>query len=309
MKWSKNMNIVHQNKDVLFKALSHSFPETMNFLVGGTEEIKRQLPTQFPLVEAKQWQADMVYETINGNIVLIEYESYFHPETLQKYMNYCLRLIQRYPRKTIRMFVIHTGNNNKRKPTNKIGNLAIKYKNIHLCDIDSNKVYLDAKREIECGNDLNDTEEFFFTIYPLIDYKNRVRNLEKGLALLEKMRNPIQQNRILAGMLTASDKFINKEQIKKIKEKIDMTKFEELVLEEVKGPYEEKIAKIEMKAKKDRKAKIKAEKEIEEARKQAKKEIREAKKQAELANRNMIKLLLENGVSVELIKKANTINY
>ena len=291
MKWSKNMNIVHQNKDVLFKALSHSFPETMNFLVGGTEEIKRQLPTQlptqFPLVEAKQWQADMVYETINGDIVSIEYESYFRPETLQKYMNYCLRLIQRYPMKTIRMFVIHTGNNNKRKTTNKIGNLAIKYKNIHLCDIDSKKVYLDAKRAIACGNDLNDTEEFFFTIYPLIDYKNRVRNLEKGLALLEKMRNSIQQNRILAGMLTASDKFINKEQIKKIKEKIDMTKFEELVLEEVKGPYEKKIAKIKMKAKK---------------------EIREAKKQAELANQNMIKLLLENGVSAEVIEKVSTIN-
>ncbi len=64
-----------------------------------------------------------------------------------------------------------------------------------------------------------------------------------------------------------------------------MTKFEELVLEEVKGPYEEKIAKIEMSAEKDRKAKI----------------------QAEKANQNMIKLLLENGVSAEVIEKANQV--
>ena len=299
------MNIVHQNKDVLFKALSQTFPETMNFLIGGTEEIKRQLPTQFPLVEAKQWQADMVYETINGNIVLIEYESYFRPETLQKYMNYCLRLIQRYPRKTIQMFVIHTGNSNKRKTTNKIGNLAITYKNIHLCDIDSKKVYHDAKRAIACGNDLNDTEEFFFTIYPLIDYKNRVKNLEKGLALLEKMKNPIQQNRILAGMLTASNKFINKNQIKKIKEKIDMTKFEELILEEIKGPYEEKIAQIEMQAKKEiKEAKKQSEKEIRKAQKQAQ---MQAKKQAKRANEKMIKILLENGVSTEVIEKANQV--
>ena len=57
------------------------------------------------------------------------------------------------------------------------------------------------------------------------------------------------------------------------------------------------------------------EKEIKEAKKQSEKEIRKAQKQAQMqakkqakrANEKMIKILLENGVSTEVIEKANQV--
>jgi hypothetical protein len=80
-------------------------------------------------------------------------------------------------------------------------------------------------------------------------------------------------------MLTAADKFIEKEQIEEIRTWIHMTKLEQLFYDEMKGPWEEKVAQAEARARVETEARA-------------------------IAKKNMIQFMLNNGISEELIEQA-----
>ena len=101
-------------------------------------------------------------------------------------------------------------------------------------NIDTNVLYSDLKHKIDTGKKLSDEDVMRFIIMPLTEpLKNKKQVLiEKTVDLAKSIADEEQQLFVIAGILVATDKFINKEYSSKIKEWIAMTKVARLFEEE-----------------------------------------------------------------------------
>ena len=68
--------ITHSNKDVLFKALSRCYENKSLAAYGlNLPKIKMLLPTNYPVVTAKEIYADNAFLLEDNSLLILEYES------------------------------------------------------------------------------------------------------------------------------------------------------------------------------------------------------------------------------------------
>lgn len=265
---SENSDIAYQNKDIMSKVFADKFADKSLKVYGlDIPKIKQVLPTNLPTVSANELRIDNLFLLEDGTIAIIDYESKYKKEDKIKYLNYITRVLERYKKEgkldvELRMIVIYTADvkPDEVQPEYNVGTLKFAITPAFLSRIDSKGVMERLNKKVLNHEPLTDEELMEFIILPLT-YKgddDKKKALESSISLAKKLDNEELSVFILTGILVFSDKVIDNETAKKVKEWISMTKVAKLYEAEKDAAIAEKDAEIA--AEKAKNAKVEAEK-------------------------------------------------
>lgn len=251
-------DIAYQNKDITSKILGEKL-KNKSFSVYGVKvpKIIRVLPTNLPAIQANELRIDNLFLLEDGSLALVDYESDYKHEDKIKYLDYIARTIKRcmeeedaqiaYPLK-IRMIVIYTADIEPRQTCSvlDVGCLRVQVEEAFLKQINSRETETHLKNRIDEGKALSDEEQMQLIILPLT-YPGREEKQEcirRCFEMVKKVGDESVQSFILSGMLVFSDKVIARDDSKKIKEWLMLTKVGQL-FEEEKLEYAQKLVEEE----------------------------------------------------------------
>lgn len=250
--------ISYQAKDILFKSLSEFYKDQALDVYGlhGLPRVKALLPSEYPAVTADEKRSDTLFLLEDNSLLMLEYESNSRlVENHLKYLQYAHRILHRYYQesremKKIHIAVIYTSNvsNVKEEYLLNAGNIKISSSSILLCEYNGDAILYELEEKISQNEVLTNDEMMKLILVPLMHSKEeRQTIIEKTIDLAKTIRDEVKQVHIIAGILTATDKFINDEYAKKVKEWIKMTKvarlFELEKEEAVKEAVKDAVAK------------------------------------------------------------------
>ena len=232
-------DIAYQNKDILSKILAENFKDKSLKVYGlDIPEIKQILPTNLPAVQLNEMRLDNLFLLADGSIAVIDYESSVKWENYLKYINYIVRILERYKKeekpKQIRMIVIYTADVEQTVQEISFGCLTLKLEQAFLSRIESGDVWRRLKTKVENGEMLSDEELMEFIILPLT-YKGKEpkkQAVKDTVALAKRIEDKEKQTFVLAGILVFADKVIDQDTAEYIREVLRMTQVAELLLEE-----------------------------------------------------------------------------
>ena len=270
--------IAYQNKDVIFKILSENY-RNKTLGVYGLElpAIREIRPTNLPTVQLDEKRADNIFELEDDSILILEYESSGDAKNLLKYGHYAFRVSEAQhegePRR-MTIAVIYTGEVERAADRLDLGCVQLTIRQVFLSKFDGAAMYAELERKVRCGEPLSDEDVMRFMILPLTAKEDKQELIEETVKLAKEVDDEYKQSFIIAGILSATDKFINREYSNKLKEWLKMTKVGRLF-------EEEKIAYAEEYAEEKIKEKIKE------------------------RNFETAKMLLEENVDIQIIMKAS----
>ncbi len=159
----------------------------------------------------------------DDSVALIDYESDVKWTNKLKYLNYIVRVLERYkkeemPRK-VRMIVIYTADVERAPDEFSVGCLTLKLEQAFLSKIDSTEVVRQIAARLEQGEALSDEELMKLIILPLT-YKGTERKkqaVREAVELAKQIENGEEKSFALSGILVFADKIIDAETAKYIK--------------------------------------------------------------------------------------------
>ena len=287
--------IAHQNKDIIFKILSENYKNKSLSVYGlKLPPIKEALPTNLPALKLDEKRADNIFMLENDTILILKYESSGGTKNLIKYGHYA-RVTEAYSNGKLYKVVIvvmYTGDIESAVDSLDLGCMQLKIHQVFLSAFDGDAMYAELAKKVRAKEPLTDGDVMRFIILPLTAKDDKQQLLEKTVNLAKEIKNEHEQTFIIAGILSATDKFIEKDYSNKLKEWLRMTKVAQLFEEE----------KIEAVAKAVAEA-------VAEAKEEAKKEAKEeAKKEAKRRTIETAKTLLDENVDISIIMKTTKLS-
>ncbi|WP_027407988.1 hypothetical protein [Anoxybacteroides tepidamans] len=246
--------ISYHAKDILFKSLSRLYQNQALDVYGlhGLPRIKALLPNEFPAVRADEKRADTVFLLEDDSILLLEYESNerFIDNHL-KYLDYAYRILHTYYKqekqiRPIRIVVIYTSDVTNACEQLHAGDVLISSKAVLLSEFNGDAIFHTIEGKVLNGEPLTPEETMKLILVPLMHSRfDRQTMIEKTIELAKDIRNERTQLHIVAGVLTATDKFIDRSYAEKVKEWIKMNKVMRLLVEELEQEKEEAVKQAE----------------------------------------------------------------
>jgi hypothetical protein len=232
--------IAYQNKDILFKILSQNYPH-VSFKTYGLDlpPVKAVLPTDLPDIEARELRADGVFLLEDESLLIVDYESTAGADKLFKYGYYAFRVADRYkhtegklPRITVA--VIYTGDVISAPSSLDLGCLRIDIRQVFLKDLDGDSIASEVGAKIEAGETLSDEDVLRLIVAPLASTEApRQALLERCVDVAKNIEDRRLQMFTVAGLLVASDKFVDRNYTEMIRRQFNMTKFGQIIQEEI----------------------------------------------------------------------------
>ena len=237
--------ITAQNKDVVSKW----FGETMrnrSLSVYGIDvpKIVDVRPTNLPAIETNEKRMDNLFLLEDGSYALLDYESDYRVSNKVKYAGYVLRLLRRLQKDgidlmnlRIRIIVIYTADvtREQTRDTLNVGDVIIYTTEGFLSEIPSEEVKSRIQRKIEQKQPLDDRDLMELIILPLT-YKGKESQRQaahEAVNLAKEIEDEGMQEMALAGILSFSDKIIDKELANEIRRCLSMTKVGAIIAREM----------------------------------------------------------------------------
>lgn len=246
--------ITAQNKDVVSKL----FGETMknqSLSVYGIKmpRIVDVRPTNLPAVETSEQRMDNLFKLEDESYALLDYESVCRIENKVKYAGYAARLMRRLQKEgadiaklKIHIIVIYTADVVKEqtederdskttKNTLDMGGIVIRTTEGFLSEISSEEVKMRIRHKIEQKEPLDDRELMELIILPLT-YKGKERQQKavyEAVDLAKEVEDESVQGKALAGILSFSDKIIDRKLANEIRRCLGMTKVGAIIAREM----------------------------------------------------------------------------
>lgn len=231
--------IVYQNKDILFKILGQTYKEKSFAAYGiNLPRIQALLPTDLPKISANEKSIDNLFLLEDGTYAIVDYESVYKRISKIKYLNYIARVMEKYYKEdenfNLRLIVIYTGDVDYAEPDLETACFTLHTEQAFLVHIDSRVALHEIREKLHSGISLDNDDLMKLVILPLTvpGTEGKQKMLETVVELAEQLRDEGQRIFILSGVVVASDKFIQKEYMKQIRRKINMTQIGQMYEEE-----------------------------------------------------------------------------
>lgn len=287
--------VAYQNKDICSKIFAEKLAGK-SFQVYGVDlpKIKQVLPTNLPAIQANELRMDNLFLLEDDSFLLVDYESAYKEENKLKYLEYILRVLKIYQTKyglnmKIRLLVIYTTDVSRENVSSilDVYSLKMELSQAFLSELDSETIKETIIEKIKQKKPLTETELMQTIILPLT-YKGETKKKESIKELFELMKEIKEEETqlfLLSGILVFTDKVIDKETAKQIKEWIRMTKvarlYEEEKIEAVNEAVNEAVTRT-----------------IQQKEKEKERAIQQKEKEKERAIHQMVKKMLEKNVDI-----------
>ena len=233
--------ITHTNKDIISKVLTQNYQNKSLAVYGLTDlpRIKRMLSPDFPVVTATEFYGDNLFLLEDDSLLVLEYESKPVWQDFLKYGKYAIFAVERLLAENIQVkkviiAVLYTGDVQKTANQLDLGSFCIQVEQVYLSQFDTDAIYTELEAKIERNEPLTDEDVMKFIILPLTqpDKKRKQGLIVDTVTLAKKISDDMQQSFILAGIITATDKFIDPAYADKIKEWLRMAKVVRMLIDE-----------------------------------------------------------------------------
>ena len=287
--------VAYQNKDICSKIFAEKLAGK-SFQVYGVDlpKIKQVLPTNLPAIQANELRMDNLFLLEDDTFLLVDYESAYKEENKLKYLEYILRVLKIYQTEyglnmKIRLLVIYTTDVSREHVSYilDVYSLKMKLSQAFLSELNSETIKETITEKIKQKKSLTETELMQAIILPLT-YKGETKKKESIKELFELMKEIKEEETqlfLLSGILVFTDKVIDKETAKQIKEWIRMTKvarlYEEEKIEAVNEAVNEAVTRT-----------------IQQKEKEKERAIQQKEKEKERAIHQMVKKMLEKNVDI-----------
>ena len=234
--------IAYQNKDITSKLMAKTL-KGKSLAAFGLPELKIVdiLPTNLPVIESNELRLDNLFLLSDGSLAIIDYESSFSRENFVKYLNYIARVIRRFAirrelkdLKQLKMVVIYTADVERAEERYDLGGLILVVESAYLIHLDGSQIYDRLKNKIDVGEKLTEEELMELMILPLTvkGKKRKQETIEKAVNLGKRLPDREGQLKVIAGILTFTDKIIDRVYAKKLEEEMQMTLVGQMLIEE-----------------------------------------------------------------------------
>lgn len=246
-------DIAYQNKDITAKAMADTL-KGRSLAAFGLPHLKVVdiLPTNLPAVESNELRLDNLFVLDDGSVAIIDYESDYKKENFIKYVNYIARVMKRYAGKKqldllvrIKMIVIYTADVDKAETVYDLEGIRLLIEPAFLVKFDTHAIFKRLGDKIYRKEMLSEEEVMELMILPLTVKGHMEKNtiITAAVNLAKQLEPPKQALQALAGILTFSDKIIDKTYKKRIMEEMRMTQIAQMFMEEGEKNAEEKIVR------------------------------------------------------------------
>lgn len=234
--------IAYQNKDITSKLMAETL-KGKSLAAFGLPELKIVdiLPTNLPVIESNELRLDNLFLLSDGSLAIIDYESSFSRENFVKYLNYIARVIRRFAvrrelkdLKQLKMVVIYTADVEHAEERYDLGGLILIVESAYLIHLDGSQIYDRLKHKIDAGEKLAEEELMELMILPLTvkGKKRKQETIEKAVTLGKRLPDREGQLKVIAGILTFTDKVIDRAYAKKLEEEMQMTLVGQMLMDE-----------------------------------------------------------------------------
>ena len=235
----KILNSPQQGKDLLLKVLTEKFKDK-SFAVYGLRNIpaiKAFIPTEFPTIDASNRIFDHIFLLEDGSYAIVDYESDSGSKKKIKYLEYATRFYKKYfdPEKPIklRIIIIYTCDVLSADASIDAGALKLDVEQAFLRHINGKAEFEKIKKKLRNGEELTDEDQMMLMILPITQPNNKISEMiDEVIDFAKEVTNEEVRSFVLAGMAVGLVNYITPEQLKKIKEVVDMTKIGEMYAQE-----------------------------------------------------------------------------
>ena len=201
-------------------------------------------PTNLPAVETNEMRMDNLFLLEDGSYALLDYERNYRVGNKVKYAGYVLRLLRRLQKEgvdisniQIRIIVIYTADVTRAqtKDALNVGDIVICTTEAFLMEISSEEVKIRIQQKIEQKLPLDENDLMELIILPLT-YKgkeNQQKAAHEAVYLAKEIEDETVQEMALAGILSFSDKIIDKKLANEIRRCLSMTKVGAIIAREM----------------------------------------------------------------------------
>ena len=231
--------IAYQNKDIVAKLFGERMKGKTLSLFGLESNLKvvDVKPTNLPVVRAKELRMDNLFELEDGSVAILDYESVFKKENFIKYGRYIMDVSERYLREgkdpDIHMIVLYTADIENVEAAFVKTACRIKAEAAYLVGVPSKEWLGEIKKSLSEGMI---TDEILMRLILLpLTYKGEERKqkaIQTCVELAIQIPDKAQETFALAGILSFTDKVINEETRRYIKEVLGMTQIGMMLVEE-----------------------------------------------------------------------------
>lgn len=243
--------IAYQNKDIASKIFGENLKEK-SFAAYGVKlpKVVDVLPTNLPIIEANELRIDNLFLLEDGSLALVDYESDYADENKIKYLNYVVRTLKRnmkinHLRKKIRMIVIYTADIEPEQTSSRldVGCLQFQMEEAFLSEINASAIEAQISEKIQKKISLTSEEQMQLIILPLTHKtkEEKQESVKRNFELVKNIEDEKIRTFVLSGMLVFADKIVTREESKRIKDWIMMTKVGQLFEEEKQEAIKEAI--------------------------------------------------------------------
>ena len=232
--------ITQSNKDVVFKVLSQNYRNKSLAAYGlDLPRIKRLLPGSYPSVSATETRADNPFLLEDGTLLILEYESAPCADDFLKYAGYAAGSLRQLKREGIEptrvmIAVIYTGDITDAPKELDLGALRVRVEQVYLSRFDTGAILAGLKAKAGAGEPFDDDDVLRLIVLPLTQPDKAMKQelIEDAVRIAKSVKDENQQLFALAGIVTATNRFIDPEYREKLKEWIRMTHLARLFEEE-----------------------------------------------------------------------------
>mgnify|MGYP006883338651 CR=1 FL=1 len=235
-------DIAYQNKDVASKVTGEAL-RGHSLTPFGLPHIKIRdvLPTNLPAIESNELRLDNLFLLEDEAIAIIDYESDYRQENFVKYLNYAARVVKRFavqkrlPQlKKLRIIVIYTADVETASMEYDLEGILVRVEPAFLVSLDTEAIKKKLEEKLDRKETLTMEDQMQLMVLPLT-VKGDVRKQKlilETVNLAKKIRDQKQKNQVLAGILTFTDKIIDEDYRKRIKEEWEMTQIGKMIFDD-----------------------------------------------------------------------------
>lgn len=234
-----DMQIAYQNKDIVSKLFGDRMKGKPLSLFGLEDErrVVDSRPTNLPIVRARELRMDDLFELEDGSVAILDYESSWEEGDFTKYGRYILEVIDRYLREgerpDIHMLVLYTADVEEAQTVMERTACSIRVEASYLLGAPSEEWFEEARRGVAKGC-MTDEMLMHLVLLPLT-YKGaeeKQKAIRRCVDLARQIQDKEQETFVLSGVLTFTDKVIDKETRRYIKEVLGLTQVGKMLMDE-----------------------------------------------------------------------------